>query len=53
LVAVPFVVVGEDKRSQGCAVACVATEDFERRILRDGGEGASSGGADTVDGDVL
>jgi len=45
--------VGEDKGSQGYAVACVATEDLERRLVRDSSEGASSGGADTVDGDVL
>jgi hypothetical protein len=31
----------------------MATEDLKRRILGNGGKGASCGGADTVDGDIL
>lgn len=43
----------ENIRGEGRAVARVATEDAQGRILRDGGESAGRRGADAIDGDVL
>lgn len=43
----------EDELREGVAVAGVAAEDLEGRILPDGGQGAGRGWADAVDWDVL
>lgn len=51
--AVPLGVVVEDELGESVAVAGVAAEDLEGRVLGDGGEGAGGGWADGVDGDVL